>query len=85
MPNGEKLTINATCENGKAQISVEDTGQGISPEAKSKLFTPLVTSKAKRQGFGLVVVKRLTEALDGTVTYESEMGKRTKFIIELLI
>ena len=83
MPNGGKLTINATCENGKTQISVEDTGEGIPQEAKGTLFTPLVTTKSKGQGFGLAVVKRLTEALNGTVTYESEVGKGTKFTIEL--
>jgi C4-dicarboxylate-specific signal transduction histidine kinase len=49
LPNGGKLTINATCENGKTQISVEDTGEGIFQEAKNKLFTPLVTTKAKGQ------------------------------------
>jgi signal transduction histidine kinase len=83
MPNGGKLTITVSSENGKAQISVEDTGEGIPQEAKDRLFTPLVTTKSKGQGFGLAVVKRLTEALNGTITYESEVGKGTKFTIEL--
>ena len=83
MPTGGKLTIRITRVNGKAQISVEDTGEGIPEEAKSRLFTPLMTTKSKGQGFGLAVVKRLTEALNGRVTYESEAGKGTKFIIEL--
>ena len=49
----------------------------------SKLFTPLFTTKSKGQGFGLAVVKRITEMLGGTVTFESEVGKGTKFIIRL--
>ena len=64
-------------------ITVADTGVGIPEEAKNKLFTPLFTTKSKGQGFGLAVVKRMTEALGGTVTFESEEGKGTKFIIRL--
>jgi signal transduction histidine kinase len=83
MPNGGKLIIRATYENNKAKIIVEDTGEGIAQEAKNKLFTPLFTTKSKGQGFGLAVVKKLTESLYGTVTYQSEIGKGTKFIVEL--
>jgi PAS domain S-box-containing protein len=83
MPNGGKITINLCCTGDKAFVSVEDTGEGISKEAKSRIFKPLFTTKAKGQGFGLPVVKRLTEALNGTVTFETEEGKGTKFIVEL--
>jgi signal transduction histidine kinase len=83
MPNGGKLTINAYCKDQRAFLTVKDTGEGIPEEAKSKLFKPLFTTKAKGQGFGLAVVKKLTEALNGTITFESEEGKGTTFIIEL--
>ena len=63
MPNGGKLTISASCKNGKTTITVGDTGEGIPEEVRSKIFTPLVTTKSKGQGFGLSVVKRFTEAL----------------------
>ena len=83
MPNGGKLAITAHCKDNKVFLNVEDTGEGISEEAKSKLFKPLFTTKAKGQGFGLAVVKKLTEALGGNITFESEPGKGTKFAIEL--
>ena len=83
MPNGGKITINAYCTGDKAFVSVEDTGEGIPEGAKSRIFKPLFTTKAKGQGFGLPVVKRLTEALNGTVTFETTEGKGTKFIVEL--
>jgi PAS domain S-box-containing protein len=82
MPNGGKLTISAYCRSNRAFICVEDTGEGIPEEAKNKLFKPLFTTKAKGQGFGLAVVKKLTDALNGGITFESEEGKGTKFIIE---
>ena len=56
-------------------ITVKDTGVGIPEDVKPKLFTPMMTTKSKGQGFGLAVVKRMTEGLGGTVTFESQ-GKR---------
>jgi two-component system, chemotaxis family, CheB/CheR fusion protein len=82
MPSGGKLTIAAIAKKGKATITVQDTGEGIPENVKSKIFTPLITTKAKGQGFGLPVVKKFTEALGGTVTFESDVGIGTKFIIE---
>jgi signal transduction histidine kinase len=81
MPNGGKLTLRACREAGDIVITVEDTGVGIPEEAKPKLFQPLFTTKSKGQGFGLSVVKRLTEALNGTITFESQEGKGTKFAL----
>ncbi len=82
MPNGGTLTVRATNQKGQIKIEIEDTGEGIPVEVQSKLFTPLMTTKSKGQGFGLAVVKRMTEAMDGTVTFESERGKGTKFILQ---
>lgn len=81
MPHGGKLIIQSCKEKDDYIISIEDTGVGIPEEIKPKLFTPMVTTKSKGQGFGLAVVKRLTEALGGTITFESQIGKGTKFII----
>ena len=83
MPNGGKLNIRAYREGEEVVVTVEDTGMGVPEEAKSKLFTPLFTTKAKGQGFGLAVVKRLTEAMNGTVIFESIQGKGTTFTIRL--
>jgi PAS domain S-box-containing protein len=83
MPEGGKLDIQSRRENGEVVLTVEDSGVGIPADCRGKLFTPLFTTKAKGQGFGLAVVKRMTEALEGTVTFESEEGKRTKFIVRL--
>ncbi len=83
MPDGGQLTLRANHKDTRVFISVEDTGEGIPEEVKLKLFTPMVTTKSKGQGLGLAVVKRLVEALNGTVTFESQLGKGTKFTIEL--
>jgi PAS domain S-box-containing protein len=83
MPEGGKLHISSCQEPGDVIITVQDTGAGIPEAVKPKLFTPMFTTKSKGQGFGLAIVKRMTEALNGTVTFESQEGKGTKFIIHL--
>ena len=83
MPDGGTLELTAQKMEHEVAISVTDTGKGIPEEVKSKLFTPLVTTKAKGQGLGLAVVKRLVEALGGSITFDSELGKGTKFTITL--
>ncbi len=85
MPNGGNLTV-AAHENHKETrtvLTVADTGVGIPESVKQKIFTPMVTTKSKGQGLGLAVVKRLIEALGGTISFESKEGKGTKFIIDL--
>ena len=83
MPNGGELTLQAHQEARDIVITVQDTGIGIPDKVKPKLFTPFFTTKSKGQGLGLAVVKRMTEALDGTVTFESKEGNGTTFIIRL--
>ena len=83
MPNGGTLKITAQTRNGAAQVSVQDTGEGIPQEAQEKMFTPLFTTKSKGQGFGLAVVKRLIEAQNGEITYKTQNGKGTTFTIQL--
>jgi len=83
MPNGGKLSIKAYKEANDIVIDVTDTGGGVPEVLKKKLFTPMFTTKAKGQGFGLPVIKRMTEALGGTVTFESQEGKGTTFKVRL--
>lgn len=83
MPDGGTLKIHAEKTEKEAIFTVQDTGMGIPEDVKPRLFTPLVTTKAKGQGLGLAVVKRLTEALGGSITFQSELGKGTKFTVVL--
>jgi signal transduction histidine kinase len=72
------LAIVMECIDNGVRIIVSDTGEGISDEAKEKIFTPLFTTKAKGQGLGLAVVKKLVDELHGTIYFESQQGKGTK-------
>jgi PAS domain S-box-containing protein len=82
MPNGGELTIKAQSIDNIIKINIKDTGVGIPKEVKDKLFMSLFTTKAKGQGLGLAVVKRLAEGLGGKVSFESEEGSGTEFSVE---
>ena len=83
MPNGGKLVISGSTQDGFVCLTIADTGVGISDEVKTKLFTPMFTTKAKGQGLGLAVVKRLVEAQGGSIGFESALGVGTKFLIKI--
>ncbi len=80
---GGKISINVFQRAKTVFFAVSDTGTGIPEEAQEKLFKPLFTTKSKGQGFGLAVVKKLVEALGGSISFETKSGKGTTFIIEL--
>ncbi len=77
--------VNAICNNNSISvITVNDEFENDLPKGvQSKMFTLMFTTKSKGQGFGLPVVKRMTESLGGTVAFESEEGKGTTFFVRL--
>lgn len=85
MPDGGALEIRAD-EDPAAKIvtvSIKDSGSGMTPEQQAKLFQPMFTTKARRVGLGLVVVKNLTQANGGSVEVQSVPGKGSVFSVTL--
>ncbi len=83
MPKGGILTISVSKTRERALINFKDTGVGISERDVEKLFSPLYTTKAKGQGFGLAVCKRLIEAHYGDIDVKSKLGEGSTFTINL--
>jgi len=63
------------------EITITDTGPGIPPEYRDKIFHVYFSTKRGGTGLGLPTVKRIIEEHDGTVTFQSEEGKGTSFRI----
>lgn len=86
---GGAVTINVEpVEGDRIRISVTDTGIGIKPDERSKLFEPFqrldnMKSLISGTGIGLSITQKLTELMDGTVDFVSEVGKGSTFWIEL--
>jgi two-component system, NtrC family, sensor kinase len=85
MADGGKLTLRTSAEDGQVKVDVEDTGCGIPKEHLNKLGTPFFTTKEKGKGVGLgvAVVYGIVERHKGKVTVESEVGKGTRFTVQL--
>lgn len=83
MSKGGKLSLWVHKSDGNIDITVQDTGQGIPENVKEHVFEPLFTTRAKGQGFGLAVTKKLVEQLGGTITFDSQEGKGTTFKVKL--
>lgn len=89
MPTGGAIRVSARtapCAEGQENciaIAVTDTGEGISPENRRKLFQPLFTTKVKGIGLGLVACKNLVEANNGRIDVESRVGEGTTFTLTL--
>ena len=69
------------------QISVQDTGHGMSTETIRRIFDPFFTTKepGKGTGLGLSVSTNIITSFEGTLTCQSDEGKGTTFIITLPI
>jgi PAS domain S-box-containing protein len=75
-------------ETGRFRIAVEDTGEGIAPEYFGRLFVPFERLDADRNntegsGLGLALSKNLVELMQGTLGFESVVGRGSTFWIEL--
>ncbi len=67
----------------RMQIIVSDTGVGIPPEDKDKLFLPYFSTKAAGTGLGLAIVHQIVTDHDGRIWVEDNAPKGSRFIIEL--
>jgi|TARA_R110000868_G_scaffold676_3_gene4844 signal transduction histidine kinase len=66
-------------------IMVEDNGVGINPVDVNRIFQPKFTTKNSGMGLGLGIIKNIIENYKGTITFETEYGKGTRFIVSLPI
>jgi PAS domain S-box-containing protein len=78
MPNGGKLSLGCISEGNVVHVWVRDTGQGIPPEIRKKIFNPYFTTKAGGTGLGLSGAQKIMLELGGDISFSSEPG-RTQF------
>jgi len=83
MPNGGQLRLVLSRRGEMAEILVEDTGKGIPPEHRQKIFQLFFTTRPGGSGIGLASTFRIVQLLNGSIDFTSEVGKGTTFRIEL--
>ena len=86
-PEGGKVTLSVSEENGYAIVKIADTGEGMSKEVREHLFDPYFQgdSSHSRQGLGLglSIVKRIVELCKGTISVRSKVGEGSLFTVIL--
>ena len=92
MPDGGTLEITADIAppeggHGKKmmEISIRDSGEGITPEVQKHIYEPFFTTKpaGKGTGLGLALCKDIVARYDGKISFESQPGKGTSFHVFL--
>jgi signal transduction histidine kinase len=81
-PGGE-VRLSGHLDGERVELAIEDSGAGVAPEVRRRLFEPLITTKAKGIGLGLALVRRIVERHGGDVTYSPREGKGARFVVRL--
>jgi two-component system nitrogen regulation sensor histidine kinase NtrY len=78
-----EVTVAAHAVDGHLEIQVADTGRGIPPESKEKLFLPYFSTKGRGTGLGLAIVHRIVTDHQGAIRVEDNAPRGTVFTVEL--
>jgi signal transduction histidine kinase len=79
------VLVSVNAEEDNVIIAVKDNGIGINTENTERIFEPKFTTKTSGMGLGLGIIKNIIENYKGTITFESELGKGSTFIVSLPI
>ncbi len=88
-PSGGRVDVSVHPAGGKVELRVADTGPGVNEQDREKLFkkfsrlTAQPTGGESSFGLGLMLVKRMVEAMDGAIRHESGKESGSVFIVEL--
>jgi signal transduction histidine kinase len=83
MPGGGTLSIDLERHGDSAEIRIRDTGKGIAPEHRARIFQLFFTTRPGGSGIGLASAFRTVQMHDGSIDYQSELGHGTTFRIDL--
>jgi PAS domain S-box-containing protein len=79
MPKGGRISFGCEDQDRSVHAWVRDTGLGIAPEIRRRVFDPYFTTKSGGTGLGLSGAQKILLELGGNITFNTEQGKGTQF------
>lgn len=83
MPDGGRLTVSTRGLEKEVEITVQDTGRGMTEAVRERLFEPFFSTKEGGTGLGLSVSQQILQAHGGTLACQSSSGPGTTFVLRL--
>lgn len=77
------IKVSLKQQGGNALVLISDNGGGIPPEIRHRVFEPNFTTKTSGSGLGLAICRKIIEAHDGTIDFETRDNEGTDFAIVL--
>ena len=82
-PEGGRIEVGLTSENGTVEVTVADTGPGITAEERERIFRPFWSRDGGGTGLGLAIARELALALGGQISLDTEPGRGSRFVLLL--
>jgi signal transduction histidine kinase len=82
-PDGGRIDLALQSENGTVTVEVADTGPGIAPDERERIFRPFWSHDGRGTGLGLPIARELAVALGGRIELQTELGKGSRFRLVL--
>jgi signal transduction histidine kinase len=82
-PEGGRVDLGLSAQNGEVAVAVADTGPGIRPELEERIFRPFWSGDGGGTGLGLAIARELALALGGRLELHSEPGRGSRFVLVL--
>ena len=83
MPDGGEVHISSRRDGDYFAVTVADSGAGVSPEARARLFEPYATTKTGGTGLGLAIVHRIVSEHQGSIALDPSWTRGAAFVVTL--
>jgi signal transduction histidine kinase len=82
-PAGGRVVVHARASNGTVELAVADSGAGVAPELRARVFEPFFTTRPGGTGLGLAVARQIVEAHGGSIAVGDRPGGGACFTVRL--